>query len=168
MHMADSSIPSGSTAGEVHIVRTIQAPRDRVFAAWTTREALERWYAPHGCTIQFRSYTPALGGRLLSCITTPDGHECWCTGEYEVFSPPDRLVMTMSVCDRDGKIVEPTAVGMDPDWPVTTRVTVVFEDLGQSTRITLHQTVDESLAKRTGAHPSWLQMLDRLDEQLAA
>jgi hypothetical protein len=32
--------------------------------------------------------------------------------------------------------------------------------------MTLHQTVSESLARRTGAHPSWLQMFDRLDELL--
>ena len=29
------------------------------------------------------------------------------------------------------------------------------------------KTVDEALAKRTGAHPSWLQMFDRLDVDLA-
>jgi uncharacterized protein YndB with AHSA1/START domain len=152
---------------EVHIVRTINAPRDKVFAAWTNQQSLERWYAPHGCTIAFRNYRAAQGGEFLSCIRSPEGHECWCSGSYEVFSPPEKLVMTMSICDRDGNIVLPTAVGMDPDWPVTTRVAMTFEDLGSSTRITLHQTVDEALAKKTGAHPSWLQMLDRLADVLA-
>jgi uncharacterized protein YndB with AHSA1/START domain len=147
---------------EVHIVHTINAPREKVFAAWTDQQSLERWYAPVGCTIAFRNYTPAAGGKYLSCIKSPDGHECWCTGSYEVFSPPEKLVMTMSICSADGAIVPPTAVGMDPDWPITTRLTVTFEDLGGSTRMTLHQTVDEALAKKTGAHPSWLQMFDRL------
>jgi hypothetical protein len=45
-------------------------------------------------------------------------------------------------------------------------VTVTFEDAGGKTRLTLHQTVSEVVAKRTGAHPSWLAMLDRLAEQL--
>jgi uncharacterized protein YndB with AHSA1/START domain len=158
---------AATPTNEVHIVRTINAPREKVFAAWATQKSLERWYAPHGSTITFRNYSPTRGGQYLSCIKTPDGHECWCAGSYEVFSPPEKLVMTMSICKPDGTIVPPTAVGMDPDWPITTRVTVTFEDLGGSTRITLHQTVDEGLAKKTGAHPSWLQMLDRLSEDVA-
>jgi uncharacterized protein YndB with AHSA1/START domain len=156
-----------TTGNEVHIVRTINAPREKVFAAWTSLESLEHWFAPHGCTITFRRYRAAPGGEYLSCIRSTEGHECWCTGSYEVFSPPEKLVMTMSNCDRDGNLVAPAVLGMDPDWPGTTCVTVTFEDLGQATRITLHQTVDEALAKKTGAHPSWLQMFDRLAECVA-
>jgi uncharacterized protein YndB with AHSA1/START domain len=156
------------TANEVHIVRTINAPREKVFAAWTNQKSLECWFAPHGCTITFRRYTAGPGGEYFSCIRSPEGHECWCTGSYEVFSPPEKLVMTMSNCDSEGNLVSPVSLGMDPDWPGTTRVTVTLEDLGSSTRITLHQTVDESIAKRTGAHPSWLQMFDRLAESIGA
>lgn len=151
-------------ANEVHIIRTINAPRDTVFAAWTTRESLERWFAPHGCTIRFHNYSAAIGGRFLSCIRSPEGHECWCTGEYLEYSVPNKLVMTMSNCDATGEIVDPATIGMDPDWPGTTRLTVTFEDLGGATRITLHQSVAESIARRTGAYPSWLQMFDRLNE----
>jgi hypothetical protein len=56
---------------------------------------------------------------------------------------------------------------MDPDWPAETVLTVTFAELAGKTRLTLQQTVLESLAKRTGAHPSWIQMLDRLAEDLA-
>ncbi|OAI55038.1 ATPase [Planctomyces sp. SCGC AG-212-M04] len=154
-------------ANEVHIVRTINAPRGKVFATWTSQQSLERWFAPHGCSIEFRRFKAEAGGDYLSCIRSPEGHECWCTGSYEVFSPPGKLVMTMSNCDQDGNLVRPTDLGMDPDWPGTTCLTVTFEDVGGSTRITLHQTVDESVAKRTGAYPSWLQMFDRLAESLA-
>jgi hypothetical protein len=46
-------------------------------------------------------------------------------------------------------------------------LTLTFEDLGAKTKLTLHQTVSEELAKRTGAYPSWLSMFDRLDRELA-
>jgi hypothetical protein len=36
----------------------------------------------------------------------------------------------------------------------------------KATARTLEQNVSESLAERTGAHPSWLQMLNRLRRQL--
>jgi hypothetical protein len=70
----------------------------------------------------------------------------------------------MIAADALGLPVEPAAVGMDPEWPPETLVTVNLQELGGKTKLTLHQTVSESLAKRTGAHPSWLDMLDRLQE----
>ena len=51
---------------------------------------------------------------------------------------------------------------MDPDWPKETIVKVTLSEHQGRTRLTLHQTVSESLAKRTGAYPSWLDMLERL------
>ena len=54
-----------------------------------------------------------------------------------------------------------------PDWPRETVVTVTFAEHAGQTTLTLHQTVRESLAKRTGAHPSWIEMFDRLAAELA-
>jgi uncharacterized protein YndB with AHSA1/START domain len=154
--------------GEVLIERTINAPREAVFAAWTDPRAIGKWFAPRGCTIEFRQIEIAPGGTFHSCIRTPDGHECWCAGRYLEIVSPERIVLTMSVCDAAGKIIEPQDAGMDPDWPRETVVTVTLRDLGGKTGLTLHQTVSEALAKRTGAHPSWLQMLDLMEEQLTA
>lgn len=160
--------PSGGTSrsAEVHIVRTINAPRDIVFAAWTNPSQLANWFAPHGCSIEFRRLEIVPGGTFHSCIHTPGGHQCWCIGEYREVDAPERLVFTMKVADAEGNFVSPTAAGMDPDWPAETVVTVHFEADGRRTRLTLDQNVSEALAKRTGAHPSWLQMLDRMEEQL--
>lgn len=149
---------------EVLITRVFDAPPELVFRAWTEREALLRWYAPRGCTITFRAIDVREGGEFHSCIRTPDGHECWCKGIYREIVAPERIVYSMAVADAAGNQVEPTAVGMDADWPRETEVTVTFEPVGEKTRLTLRQTVSESLAKRTGAHPSWIDMLDRLAE----
>jgi len=160
--------PSGSSAasGEVHIVRTINAPRELVFAAWTNPSQLANWFAPRGCSIEFRRLEIVPGGTFHSCIHTPDGHQCWCIGEYREVAAPERLVFTMKVADAEGNFVSPTDAGMDPEWPAETVVTVRFEADGRRTRLTLDQSVSEALAKRTGAYPSWLQMLDVMEEQL--
>lgn len=165
---ASANTPSGSPAasGEVHIVRTINAPRELVFAAWTDPSQLANWFAPRGCSIEFRRLEIVPGGTFHSCIRTPDGHQCWCMGEYREVDAPQRLVFTMKVADAEGNFVSPTDAGMDPEWPAETVVTVRFEADGRRTRLTLDQNVSEALAKRTGAHPSWLQMLDLMEEQL--
>jgi uncharacterized protein YndB with AHSA1/START domain len=151
---------------QVFITRVFDAPRDLVFKAWTDPEHLVRWYAPRGCAIHFSRIDLRPGGAFHSCIRTPDGHDCWCTGVYREIAAPERLVFTMVAADADGNPVEPAEVGMDPDWPRETTVTVTFAELGRKTELTLRQTVSEALAKRTGAHPSWIEMLDRLAEDL--
>jgi hypothetical protein len=43
---------------------------------------------------------------------------------------------------------------------------VTFTERGGQTVVALEQDVGEALAKRTGAHPSWLQMFERLKGHL--
>ena len=151
---------------EVFITRVFDAPRELVFKAWTDPEHLVHWFAPDGCTIHFREIDLRPGGAFHSCVRLPDGKGCWCTGVYREIVAPERIVFTMVAADENGNPVEPTKVGMDPDWPRETVVTVTFAELGRKTELTLRQTVSEALAKRTGAHPSWIEMLDRLAEDL--
>lgn len=152
---------------EVVITRVFDAPRELVFKAWTDPEHLVHWFAPNGCTIHFREIDLRPGGAFHSCVRIPDGKGCWCAGVYREIVAPERIVFTMAIADEEGNLLGPVEAGMDPDWPRETVVTVTFAEHGGQTRLTLHQTVSESLAKRTGAYPSWLQMLDRLAADLA-
>lgn len=151
----------------VHITRTFYAPREAVFAAWTSAESLTRWFAPHGCTVEIRRLDFQTGGSFLTCIRNPDYPECWCAGTYHEIVAPERLAFSMALCDEDGKLLDSSAAGKDADWPVETIVVVEFADDDGQTVLTLHQNVLESIAIRTGAHPSWIQMLDRLADYLA-
>jgi len=161
------AVPADHSDREVSITRVFDAPRELVFQAWTDPAMLARWFAPHGCSIEFAQAEPRPGGRFHSCIRTPDGQECWCKGDYLEVTPPERLIFTMIVSNAQGESLSPLEAGMDADWPQETRLTVTFVEQDGRTTLTLQQTVSEALAKRTGAHPSWLQMLDRLAESLA-
>lgn len=163
--LAQSAIDS-SADQDILITRIFDAPRELVFKAWTDPYHLARWHAPTGCAIQFRKLEIRTGGSFHSCIRTPDGHNCWCTGIYHEVTPPQRLVYTLAISDEQGRALSATQAGMDPAWPRETTVTVTFADVGGKTKLTLHQTVSEMLAKRTGAHPSWLSMLDHLNREL--
>jgi uncharacterized protein YndB with AHSA1/START domain len=160
--MGVSATTARSADREVLITRVFDAPRDVVFDAWIDPQQLARWYAPHGCEIEFRALDPRPGGTFHSCIRTPNGYECWCRGVYRTVNRPVQIVMTMVVSNEKGQSVDPVAAGMDPEWPRETVVTVTLVEKQGGTMLTLHQTVSESLAKRTGAHPGWIEMLDRL------
>ena len=151
---------------EVIIERVFNAPREAVFRAWTDPKYLSRWFAPSGCTIRFPRLDVREGGSFHSCLTTPDGYECWCLGVYEDIVAPERIVYTIAMADADGNLLASLDAGKDSDWPEETRVTVTFAEYEGKTKMTLTQSVLESIAKRTGAYPSWLNMFDRLEEEL--
>ncbi len=153
---------------QVEITRVFDAPRDMVFQAWTTAEHLAHWFAPNGCRLTVKEIDCRTGGTFLTCVHAPNGFDCWCTGEYKEVAAPDRLVYNIAVCDEQGNRVTSEASGHDAEWPEETVVTVTFRDAGDGrTEMTLHQNVSEALAQKTGAYPSWLEMLDRLALRLS-
>jgi len=148
---------------EVHIERIFNAPRELVFKAWSSSEHLSHWYAPGTCSITIYKLEFKPGGMFQHSINMPDGTPCKCKGEYNEIIENEKIVYTLGFCDDDGNFV-PSAGKKEHEWPDLTTVTVTFEDEGENkTKLTLHQTVSEELAKQTGAYPSWLDMLDKLD-----
>lgn len=146
----------------VFIEETFDACPERVFNAWTDPQKLIQWYAPEGCTIFFKKIEVETGGKFHSCISNPQFGDCWCIGEYKEVVPYSKLVFTMINADENGDPVNPIEIGMDPDWPGETLVTVTFSDENGRTKLQLRQTVSQQLAKKTGAYPSWIQMLNNL------
>jgi uncharacterized protein YndB with AHSA1/START domain len=147
------------------IIRMVNAPRELVFKAWSSAEHLMHWYAPQGCTLPYCKVDFKVGGNFHHCIRTPQG-DCWCKGIYKEIVPAEKLVYTLVFSDEKGGTMDESPVGKHPDWPLETTVTILLEEENGKIKITLHQTVSEDLAKETGAYPSWLQMLDRLQELL--
>ena len=165
--MINSTEPTiAATDKQVVITRVFDAPRELVFRAWANPDHLMRWFAPRGCTLHISKMDFRPGGSLLTCISNPKFGDCWCKSVYHEIIVPERIVCTMAIIDAEGNSIEPAAVGHDPEWPRETTLTVTFAEDHGKTKLTLNQTVSESLAKRTGAYPSWIQMLDRLAEEL--
>jgi|GEM_PF-585141 len=148
---------------DVVISHVFHAKPELVFKAWTKAEYLEQWYAPDGCTVVIKNMNARLGGTFQFSIRNPKNYGCWCIGEYLEFNKPGKLVFSLTLSDENGNPVEAKDIGMDPEMPQTTIVSITFEKHPDGTMMTLHQTVDESLAKRTGAYPSWIQMFNRLN-----
>ncbi len=148
---------------EVEISYTFNAPRDVVFNAWTNKAALEQWFAPNGCTIHYKLLEIKIGGKFHSCISNPEFGDCWCIGEYKKIVYPSEIVYTMINADENGKPVTPASIGMDSEWPGETVVSITFSESNGKTTIILRQNAPEAVAKKTGAYPSWIQMLQHCE-----
>lgn len=151
----------------VDISRTIEAPKDAVFKAWSTPEALTRWFAPAGCDLLVKSMDFRPGGVLHACVLNPV-KDCWTRSEYLEIVPGEKISFTMGIADEAGLPQDALAAGMDPAWPSVTTVVVTFTETNGRTTMRLQQTVSEELAKKTGAYPSWLSMFDRLEQEVSA
>jgi uncharacterized protein YndB with AHSA1/START domain len=151
---------------ELLITHLFDASPELVFQAWTDPEHLQHWYAPDGCTITFKSIDVRKQGTFHSCIHDPVHGECWIKGSYMEVKSPEKLVFSMILTNAAGDDVNSLAAGKPEDWPEAIITTVTFSPVGQQTKVTLHQTVAEAEAKKTGAYQSWLKMFDRLQDLL--
>ena len=67
----------------------------------------------------------------------PEGKDYWSTGTFREIMPIERLVYTDSFADEHGNAVSGAYYGMGDDFPMEMLVTIMLEDLGARTRMTL-------------------------------
>ena len=148
---------------ELLITHLFNAPRALVFEAWTDPEKLKHWYAPDGCTIEFKSLDATQGGSFHSCVHDPVHGDCWIKGLYKEVTAPEKLVFSMIISNENGDDVRSIDAGKPEDWPEEVLTTVTFTEIGKQTKLTIHQTVSEAEAKQTGAYQSWIKMFNKLE-----
>lgn len=153
------------------ISRTFHAPRQRVWEAWTTLEALRQWFGPTGCTLQADALDLRPSGRFHYALQTPHGL-MWGLWVFREVQAPERLVLEASFSDATGGITRHPG---SATWPRRTLSTTTFTEVGQDTLLTLRAEVldgDES-EHRTfdGAHDSmtggWSGTFAQLENFLA-
>lgn len=144
------------------IERVFDAPREMVWRAWTDPEWFTRWWGPAMFTSPTVQIDLRPGGRFVWVMRDPDGKDYYTVGEYREIDPPNRLVYTDSFGDAEGNVVSPTVYGMGDDFPVTTIVTVTFEDLGGRTRLRIASDKAVPGDMWAMASSGWNSSLDKL------
>jgi uncharacterized protein YndB with AHSA1/START domain len=139
------------------ITRVFDAPRELVFKAWTESEHIARWFGPRGFTSKVLKNDLRPGGAYRIYMQGPAGDDHWTQGVYREVVPPERLVMAGSWADAHGNPTRPE-----------TALTLLFEDLGGKTKLTLHNAVFDSVSARDQHNSGWNSALDCLAEYLAA
>jgi uncharacterized protein YndB with AHSA1/START domain len=139
---------------EVRIVHLFDAPRERVFDAWTDPAEVSRWWAPEGLEVPPDSVQiePKVGGRFhLTMVDPRDSTAYPMRARILEIDVPKLIVL------RTDPIPE---VGIPQ--PTITRVT--FEAVGQRTRMTFTAGPypDEVFADSETGWNSIMSKLDRL------
>ena len=84
-----------STEGrDLFLTRLIDAPREKVFKAWTDPALLKQWFAPLPWTTPVVEADVRVGGSNLVVMHGPDGNEFPNRGVYLDVVKNERLVFT--------------------------------------------------------------------------
>ena len=164
---------TSTSAQEFIINREFNAPRERVWRAWTEREQLMRWFGPKGTTVSHAMLDFRPGGTFHYAMRSADGKEMWGKWVFREIVPPALLEFIQSFSDAAG------GLGRNPmaaDWPLETLSTVAFSEADGKTTVTLNsQPINAGEKERqlfAGAFGSmtqgWGGTFDKLGGYLAA
>ncbi|HWR72869.1 MAG TPA: SRPBCC domain-containing protein [Nitrospirota bacterium] len=155
---------------ELAITRIFDAPREKVWKAWTDPEAVKQWWGPKDFTAPHIKIDLRVGGRFVYCMrgAGPDGavKDYWNIGEHKEIAPLKKIVTTMSFADEQGRPVPASHYGLPGKWPKEVLLTVTFADIkGGKTKLTVQETgIPREVAKLS--RPGWEQQLDKLADVL--
>lgn len=143
------------------ISRIIDAPRQRVFEAWTDPQHLSRWWGVRqGYTAPIVEIDLREGGRYRLAMLAPEGGiPNIVGGVFREVQPPEKLSFTWAWEHGPQE---------HPHWePTETLVTVEFRDLGGSTEVTLTHTGFPEAPMRDEHTNGWSGVLQRLGHYIA-
>src|SRR4051812_23939114 len=144
------------SAREIVSERVFDAPRERVFAAYTDPELIPEWWGPRGTTTIVDRMEVEPGGGWRFVARDADGSGTAFRGTYREITAPERIVQTFEWEGLPGHVSVETAI---------------FEDLGDRTKVTttsiFHTTEERDGMLGSGMEGGMNETYERLDELLA-
>ncbi len=155
--MSGATTVTPPTDREISSVRVFDAPRERVFAAYTDPELIPRWWGPRRMTTTVDRMDVRPGGAWRFVMREPDGPEQGFRGVYREVARPERIVQTFEWEGLPGHVIVET---------------VTFEDLGGGrTKLTttslFHTTEERDGMLSSGMERGMTESHERLAELLA-
>ena len=136
----------------LEIRRVINAPRNRVYEAWTDPGQLKEWWGPEG--VRTRNFTAdaRVGGRYRWDLVSQEGEEMTAFGEYRELVPGKKIVFTWKWDD-------------DEAWEnKNSVVTIELSDCDGGTEVRLIHVQLPSEESRDRHNEGWSSVLDRLEK----
>lgn len=137
----------------LEISRRFDAPPERVFDAWLSKEWGE-WLPPRGARCEVTLMKPHVGGRYQVSMTMPDGRTIEIAGVYRELVRPEKLVFTWFGSYNSQE----------------TLVTLTFQPDGSGTQMKMRQDGFADAQLRDGYNSGWTGengSFDKLDAFLA-
>ncbi|WP_127126250.1 SRPBCC family protein [Georgenia sp. SYP-B2076] len=148
---ADPHLPT------IAIVREFEAPRDRVFRAWTDPDLVVRWLGPRDGDMRIETWDARTGGSYRYTAWQGGREVAGFYGSFHEVRPDERIVWTFTYVDvPDGVMLE----------------TISFEDLGDGRSRVASLSVMDTMEGRdsiiaSGMEQGVIEGYEQLDALLA-
>jgi uncharacterized protein YndB with AHSA1/START domain len=129
-----------SDSYDVVVTRTLNAPQELAWRAWSDPDRVREWWGPLGftsptCRMDFRE-----GGTTLVCMRSADGVDLYNTWTYRAIEPMDRIEFVNRFSDADGNPLTPADLGLPPAIPEEVPHVVTLRAIdGSTTELTVHE-----------------------------
>ncbi len=123
-----------NNASGLVITRTFDAPREKVWNAFTTAEAMGQWWGPKGFDIDVKTFEFRPGGIFHYSMTPPGAAQIWGRFTYGEITPMEVIKFTNCFSDADA------GLGRNPwmdVWPAEISNVMTFTEENGKTTITL-------------------------------
>jgi uncharacterized protein YndB with AHSA1/START domain len=136
----------------LRVERTLDAPAEDVFDAWTNPEVLRRWWGiDPSHRVPVAEVDLRVGGAYRLAMERPDGTMHTVQGEYREVSRPERLAYTWAWVEEDGSTGH------------VSTVTVRFRGAGARTTVVIeHSELPSAESRERHAH-GWSASLTNLE-----
>lgn len=153
------------------ISRVFDISRDLAFEVWTQASHMQHWSSSAGGSIQFSKFNLHPQGVTHYCMIGADGSQLWGKIVYEEIIKPKEILYSQFFSDQNEGV---TRHPMAPTWPPEMQTSVIFEEVGRKTKITLTWTpvnpTPEELATfnsgRAGMSAGWNGSFNQLETYL--
>ena len=160
--MSKHQLQVETNGSELILTRQFDAPRTKVFRAYTSCEHLKHWWGTREWPISYCKIDFRVGGQWHYCLSGPGGMESWGLALYKDIKEPELIVYEDWFADKDGN--------KNTGFPSTTVRTEFLEKDGKTIiRSTAKYNSPEDLKKvlDMGMETGISQTMDKLEEYLA-
>ena len=141
--------PDTAIKPSLTLKRRLNAPVEKVYAAWTDPEKIVKWFGPDSGPVTRAETDLRVGGRYIIAFNTENGERHQVGGIYREVVPNERLVFTW-------------AWHTTPERESLVTVTVKPDGAGSILTLLHEQFFDE--AARDGHKRGWSGSLDKLEK----
>jgi len=154
--------------GDLVMTRVFDAPVTLAWLAWSDSAYVRQWWGPTGFTAPVADMDFRESGTSLVCMSG-HGMELYNTWTYTRIVPHERIAFVLHWADKDGKRIDPSAIGMPPDMPREVPHLITFKNAGAGrTEMTITESGYVSDAQLEMSRAGLAQCLDKMAAMFAA
>ena len=117
---------------ELVVSRLFNASLENVWKVWTEPELIMRWWGPDRFTCPMAKIDFREGGRSIVCMRSPKemgGQDMYSIWDYKKIVPMKSIEFVQNLANKSGEKMQPTQLGMPPDFPENIRTLVTFKEI---------------------------------------